>query len=219
MSNDIDISIVILNYNRVNFLDRSIRSCLDQFLLGLKKLEIIVIDDASQDNSNALLNNYKDKIKIIKNKKNMGAGYCSNMAVKIARGKYFMRVDSDDFISKLACEVMSSILENNKKIAFVCADHIRVDKNGLREKYVQLNNLKNIKNHGAGIMFRTEFIKRVGNYNKNMRQAEDHDLIDRLTKKFNFFYIPVPLYRYYIHDNNISIKNERKKFLKIFSKK
>ena len=187
--------------------------------MKIKKLEIIIIDDASQDNSNALLNNYKDKIKIIKNKKNMGAGYCSNLAVKMARGKYFMRVDSDDFISKLSCEIMSSILENNKKIAFVCADHIRVDKNGLREKYVQLNNLKNIKNHGAGIMFRTEFIKRVGNYNKNMRQAEDHDLIDRLTKKFNYFYIPVPLYRYYIHDNNISIKNERKKFLKIFSKK
>jgi glycosyltransferase involved in cell wall biosynthesis len=219
MSNDIDISIVILNYNRVNFLDRSIRSCLDQFLLGLKKLEIIIIDDASNDNSYKLLNNYKNQIKIIKNKKNMGAGYCSNLAIKIARGKYFMRVDSDDFISKLSCEVMSSILENNKKIAFVCADHIRVDKNGLRENYVQLNNIKKIKNHGAGIMFRTEFIKMVGNYNKNMRQAEDHDLIDRLTKKFKYFYLPVPLYRYYIHENNISLKNERKKFLKIFSKK
>jgi glycosyltransferase involved in cell wall biosynthesis len=218
MKNNIDISIVILNYNRANFLDRSLRSCLEQFLLGLKQLEIIIVDDSSNDDSQSFLNNYKNKVKIIRNKNNMGAGYSSNLAVKIAKGKYFMRVDSDDFISKLSCEIMSSILDNNTELAFVYADHIRVDKNGLREKYVKLNNRKIIKEHGAGIMFRTDCIKSVGNYNRNMRQAEDHDLIKRLNRKYKSFYLPIPLYRYYIHSNNLSLKNERKKILKKFSK-
>ena len=51
-----------------------------------------------------------------------------------------------------------------------------------------------------------------------MRQAEDHDLIKRLNRKYKSFYLPIPLYRYYIHSNNLSLKNERKKFLKKFSK-
>ena len=45
-----DISIAILNYNRAQFLDRAVRSCLDQYLSGKTK-ELIIVDDASNDES------------------------------------------------------------------------------------------------------------------------------------------------------------------------
>ena len=71
------ISIIILNHNRDEFLDRSIRSCADQEING-KEIEILVIDDASTDSSdltiNYFKNNYVIDLKYIKLKKNMGPG-------------------------------------------------------------------------------------------------------------------------------------------------
>lgn len=218
---DYDITIAIINYNRVNFLDRSLRSCLEQVTTYSQKIELIVIDDNSTDDSINFLKNYKDQIRIYKNKKNMGVGYGSNLAVKKAKGKFFIRVDSDDYLGRLATEIMSNILIENKEYAYVYCDHIRIDKNGFREKKVRLNNEENIRNHGAGILFRTDIIKEVGNYNKNLREGEDYDLINRINNKnYKSFYLPIPLYRYYIHDENISKTGNRNYYInKIKNKK
>ena len=69
---DCDVTIAITNYNRVEFLDRSIRSCLEQISTFNQKIEIIVIDDCSTDNSLEFLKNYRDKIRLYKNKKKYG---------------------------------------------------------------------------------------------------------------------------------------------------
>ena len=116
------ITIAILNFNRVKFLDRAIRSCVTQ-LLSNKTKEVIVIDDFSNDRSRELLREmnkvYKGDIKVVYNKKNMGIGYCSRLAVNKSRGKYFMRVDSDDFLNRHAVDIMADVLENNPKFGFV----------------------------------------------------------------------------------------------------
>ena len=64
-----DVTVAILNYNRVEFLDRSVRSCIEQVTTNNQKIEVIVIDDNSNDNSINFLRNYKDKIRVFKNKK------------------------------------------------------------------------------------------------------------------------------------------------------
>ena len=216
---DFDITIAIINYNRASFLDRSLRSCLEQVTTYNQKIEVIVIDDKSTDDSMNFLMNYKKQIRIFKNKKNMGVGYGSNLAVKKAKGKFFIRVDSDDYLGRLATEIMSNILIENKKFAYVYCDHIRIDKDGFREKRVRLDNDENIRNHGAGILFRTEVIKKVGNYDKNLREGEDYDLISRINRRnYQSFYLPIPLYRYYIHDHNISKTGNRSYYLKKINK-
>jgi len=215
-----DITIAILNYNRVEFLDRSVRSCIEQVTTNNQKIEVIVIDDNSNDNSLNFLKNYKDRIRVFKNKKNMGIGYSSNLAVKKARGRFFIRVDSDDYLGRLAVENMSNILTENKEYAYVYCDHIRIDKNGFREKKIKLDNEENIKNHGAGILFRTDIIKKIGNYDIDLREGEDYDLIKRLNENsFKSFYLPIPLYRYYIHEKNISKSGKRGSYIKKIHKK
>lgn len=220
MKNSPSITIAILNFNREKFLDRSLRSCTDQILFG-KTSEILFIDDCSTDNSVSKLKSFNiENLRIIRNKKNMGAGYCSNLAVKNAKGKYFIRVDSDDFINKFSLQYLSEILDNNKELGFVCCDHFRVNELGYKEERVKLNSLKKIKNHGAGIMFRKSSILKVNNYNKSLREAEDFALIKKMIKKkIKYYYFPIPLYRYYIHGNNISIQGNRKKYLKKIIKK
>ncbi len=208
-----DITLTILNFNRSKFLDRSLRSCLDQ-VLSNKRIEVIIVDDASTDNSLKYLKGFKNHIRLFKNKTNKGPGFCSNLAARKARGKYFIRVDSDDYLNKYSVQMMSEILDYNKDIALVYSDHFRVDEFGFKQKIVKLDSKKKILSHGAGIMFRTEMIKKVGNYNPNLREAEDHDLINRLMKKYKSFYIPIPLYRYYIHGKNISLSGNRKNIIK-----
>jgi len=113
---------------------------------------------------------------------------------------------------------MSEIMDYNKDLALVYSDHFRVDEFGYKQKIVKLDNKKKILSHGAGIMFRTEMIKKVGNYNPNLREAEDHDLLNRMMKKYKSFYLPIPLYRYYIHGKNISLSGNRKDIIKNLKK-
>jgi len=212
-----DVTIAILNFNGLKYLDRAIRSCLDQILIH-KTHQVILVDDKSTDQSLSYINNnnsLKKLIKVYKNKRNMGTGFSSSLAVNKAEGKYFMRVDADDFISRYAVEIMSEILNNNKDIGYVYCDHHRTDEYGFKTEVVKLNTKKKLYAHGAGILFRTELIKKAGNYNINFREAEDHELILRLNKICKGYYLPLPLYRYYIHENNISKSGNRKKYINL----
>ena len=210
-----DVTIAILNFNGLKYLDRAIRSCLDQ-ILSHKTHQVILVDDKSTDQSLTHINknsSLKKVIKIYKNKKNMGTGFSSNLAVNKAEGKYFMRVDADDFISRYAVEIMSEILNNNKDIGYVYCDHHRTDEYGFKTNLVKIDSKKKLYAHGAGILFRTDLIKKIGNYKKKLREAEDHDLLVRLNKICKGYHLPLPLYRYYIHGKNISITGNRKKYI------
>ena len=213
-----DISIIILNYNRSKFLDRSIRSCADQIIFN-KKIELIFCDDGSTDGSLQLVKDFKiPNLKILFNKSNKGIGFSSKKAVKISTGKYFMRVDSDDFLNSHAIEHMSKILDHNDNYAFVNCDLVKVNENGIKQKILSTKNKKVLKNHGAGILFRKSCVDKVGGYNIKLREAEDFDLITRLMKKFDYFHLPLPFYRYYQHSNNISKSGNRKIYLKKINK-
>jgi len=141
----VDISIIIINYNRSNYIERCLRSCIDQIIFN-KSYEIIFVDDGSKDNSFKIAKKFASSIRLFKLKKNKGISYAANFALKKSKGKFFIRVDSDDFINKHAIDFMSQILEKNNKIAFVYCDHYRTDEHGYKEiTYDKLITLKNLK--------------------------------------------------------------------------
>ena len=78
------ISVIITNYNYARYLERAIRSALDQSL-PRTKYEIIVVDDASTDESAEILNNYIDEVRIIRFEKNKGLSAARNEGIKKAR--------------------------------------------------------------------------------------------------------------------------------------
>lgn len=117
------VSILILNYNNADFLNRSIKSCLDQ---SYKNIEILIFDDKSKDDSILRLKKYKNKkIKIIKNKsKKTGIaafdaknGYYR--LIKRSRGEIISLLDSDDHFKKNKILEIIKIFKNKKKINFV----------------------------------------------------------------------------------------------------
>lgn len=204
-----DFSIVITNYNKAPFLDRAVRSCLNQFLLR-KKVEVLVVDDCSTDESKTILKEYEKSIKCVELSANKGVAHASNVGLKISQAPYWMRVDADDYLSAEACLHMGAVLDSNPEFDFVYCDHVRVDLRGLRQAYVRLDSDNKLFEHGAGILFRKDRLDEIGGYDEALKNAEDYDLLLRLKKSGSKgFYLPVPLYRYYIHGENMTLSDER----------
>lgn len=104
---NIALSIIVPVYNTAQYLESCLNSLINQ---SLKNIEIICINDGSDDDSLLILKTYQNKdcrIKIINNKKNSGApGFVKNKGVKAAKGDYIGFVDSDDFVDTNFFEVL-----------------------------------------------------------------------------------------------------------------
>jgi len=206
----IDTSIVICNYNNKEYLGRAIRSCLKQSL-PKDRYEIIVVDDASTDKSRDVIAGFKDKIVSILLDKNVGVAEASNVGIRNALGSYVIRVDADDYISENTLLFLTEILNANHEIGFVYSDHLRVDEQENIINRVNLDTLDALYRHGAGIMFRKTYLEAIGLYDSELRNAEDYDLLKRYIKNFNGYRIPLPLYRYRRHQNNMTNNEEERK--------
>ena len=100
----VDLSIVIINKNYKDYLKYCIESCLSQKTKF--KYEILFSDDGSTDGSIEYIKSLRNnKIKCLVSK-NKGIEIVSNKALKKARGKFVVRVDSDDLLKKNFVEIM-----------------------------------------------------------------------------------------------------------------
>ncbi len=212
------VSIIITNYNRKDYLDRAIRSCLEQSTSRDIDIEVIVVDDASTDNSLRKLEMFKNSIKLIKHKKNLGVAVASNSGIKSSKGDFIIRLDADDFMNKYSIQILTQILIENQEYGFAYSDHYRVDEKGFKEKKTTLDDDEKLFEHGAGVMFRKKIFKKIGFYDENLKNCEDYDFLLRVKKNYQGFRVPIPLYRYFIHGNNISLKKDRDKYRKIVRK-
>ena len=210
---NIDISVIIVNYNRENFIERCLRSCIDQIVFK-KKYEIIFVDDCSTDDSYKITKKFASNVRLFKLKKNRGISFASNYALKKSYGEFFIRVDSDDFINKHTLNFMHDIMNDNRNFALTYCDHYKVDELGYKEKLIKMKNLELLKNHGAGVMFNKNIFLKHGGYNLKLKEAEDYEIISKILKKEKYFYLPIPLYRYYIHKKNISHSGKRENIIK-----
>ncbi len=208
------ISIVITNYNYSKYVSRAIRSSLNQTISDL--IEIIVVDDASTDNSVHVINsNFSDdeiiKIFLAENK---GVAYCSNIGIKKAQGLYVMRVDADDFIHYKMVEYLYDFLEMNEGYSFAYCDHIRVNSFEDKKERIYLDNEEKIFDHGAGVLFKKNSLEVIGLYDEDMLNCEDMLLLKKLKMNgYKGIYVQLPLYRYFRHDANMTNDvDERKKW-------
>lgn len=97
------VSIILVNWNGKKWLKKCLDSLVSQ---TYKNLEIILIDNASTDDSIKLVKEYFPEVKIILNKKNLGFPKANNIGVLKSKGKYLLLINNDtwvknDFIEKL----------------------------------------------------------------------------------------------------------------------
>ena len=199
-----DVSIIITNYNYGIFLERCLRSCLNQHL-PRGKYEVIVVDDASTDMSQKILTAYKDKVRTIFLSKNEGVGFASNEGIRAAEGQFVVRVDADDYINEYMILTQLLFLRNRSDYFGVSVDYMLVTSEG--DKKTSLVSAVD-EPISCGIMYRKDILVREGLYNPKYRHREERELRLRLNEKYKIGNIPIPFYRYRQHDKNKSKSEE-----------
>jgi glycosyltransferase involved in cell wall biosynthesis len=207
---DVKISVIITSYNRGSLLKKAIDSCVDQSLPGCR-YEIIVVDDASTDGSQEVINSFGDMVIPIYLEKNVGVAEASNIGIQKATGEFIIRVDSDDLIKENTLFFMHEILKENPDIGFVYPDHLLIDVEGNPIERLDINTLQLLFSHGAGIMFRKTYLEAIGLYDKQLRNSEDFDLLKRYIRNFNGYHLALPLYLYRQHEGNMTRDKEERR--------
>jgi glycosyltransferase involved in cell wall biosynthesis len=121
------ISVIIPAYNAARYICETVDSVLSQ---TYKNFEVIIIDDGSTDNTQKLLNQYRDKIKYIY-QNNKGVAGARNKGIQQAHGKYLAFLDNDDvwLPDKLTKQI--TISEQNPQVGFIFTDGEFFDEKGL----------------------------------------------------------------------------------------
>lgn len=106
------LSVIVPVYNVENYLNKCIFSILNS---SYKEIELILIDDGSNDKSAEICNEWKTRDKRIKviHKENRGAGAARNTGLEVASGDFITFVDSDDYISKDMYKCLMSYFNEN----------------------------------------------------------------------------------------------------------
>ncbi len=114
------ISLIIPMYNVENYIDECLNSVINQDY-GIQNIEVILIDDCSNDKTVQIVENYVQKYNfiLIKNKSNSGQAVSRNKGIAIATGKYIAFLDSDDILYKNnLSQLYNQMVENDADLVF-----------------------------------------------------------------------------------------------------
>ena len=197
------VSIIITAYNYGRYIERALRSCLDQSIPKIQ-YEIIIVNDCSTDNTVAILDNYQNDARIYHLEKNVGLSAARNFGVRKAKGQYVVFLDADDYLHRETIQVQKLFLEENHTLNAVAIDYFLVDDLENHRERIKAEE----KPIACGIMFRKDLLIEIGLYDEKFKAREEEDLRIRFLERFNIYNIPLPLYRYRRHDNNLTNNEE-----------
>ena len=206
------ISVIIPVLNQEKFIGRCIRSILQQ-TLDRKFYEVLVINDGSTDKTQYALELFGKEINVINNKKNIGLPASVNKGIKKSKGKYIIRLDSDDYVNENFLNILLVYINSNLTDAVGC-DYLIVDD---KENVIKRENCQK-KPIACGILFHKKHLEKIGLYDSKFLYHEDKELRLRFKKKYKISRLNLPLYRYRMHKNNMTknrdkMKNYKKKLL------
>jgi len=197
------VSVIIAAYNEEKYIGRCLRSLISQ-TLHHSEYEIIVINDGSTDKTKYALklftNPKQSLIKVITHKDNKGLPYSINAGIKIARGEFIVRVDSDDFVNENFLKFLHFYLESNPHSDSIACDYLLLDDNeNVLDRYDCSKDPI-----ACGIMFRKDQLLDIGLYDETFLYHEEKELRMRFEKKYTIERLQLPLYRYRRHKGNMT---------------
>lgn len=199
-------SIIIPNYNE----EKSIKKCLDSIFnqtISEERYEVIVIDDGSNDASVDIIDQYN--VKLLKSNR-LGAGGARNKGIDIAKGKYIILLDGDDYLYKNdVLEKLDKELDN-QDIVFVKYKQIL----GEEEKIIEESSLNSLEeqiyksNHFCCTLkcFKTNLAESI-RYKDKSYHEDISFVMELMCKAKTLLYFNEILYVYYKKENKSTIDN------------
>jgi glycosyltransferase involved in cell wall biosynthesis len=214
------VSVIVPSYNYARFLDARLRSVVNQ---TFEDIEVIVIDDASTDNSREVIDRYLDdrRVRAIFCESNSGSVYQRwNEAASLARGRYLWFAGADDYCEDTLLEqlvlsldahpssgigfVQSWIVDESDSKLFLAPDWSETRTRDGREAMRDLVLDTTIANASA-VVIRSELFRRVGGFNPRFRLAADWRFYIDVLSLSNLDYVAAPLNFCRVHPRTVSI--------------
>ncbi|MDV2469864.1 glycosyltransferase [Acinetobacter chinensis] len=222
------VSVIIPCYNHEKFIQESIQSVMDQ---TYSRMELIVIDDGSKDNSVQKIEEMRsacesrfEHFQFIF-RENRGLSRTLNQGLSLAHGDYFSTVASDDIMLPEKTVTQLDVFKKDPLITAVFGAHqyiddeskvVSVKKGAYREFSFQEIFYHQHDIPASSQMIRLSYLRDIGGYNENTK-VEDWDLWLRLTESgAKLVYIPDVIVGYRMHDNNLS-KDKSLMFNEVFN--
>jgi GT2 family glycosyltransferase len=191
------VSVILPTYNRAWALKTAIDSVLFQ---NYPNIELIVIDDGSQDKTKELLNGYKNQITVL-TQENEGVSAARNRGIEKSRGEFIALLDSDDSWDKrkISCQ-MDFFMANPE--ALICQtqevwirNHKRVNPKIKHKKpsgMIFEQSLHLCLVSPSAVMMKREIFEQKGYFNEKFLVCEDYDLWLRISSTIPVFLIDKP---------------------------
>ncbi len=199
------VSIVLPVYNGARFLRQSIDSCLQQ---TYRNIELIVVDDGSEDNSVEIVESYQDdRIKLIRHPTNRKLPAALNAGFKHSSGAYLTWTSHDNYFAPTAIAEMVHFLEENPHVRFVFTDDYFVDEANQILGVVRRGPAERLPAEsclGGGFLYTRTVYEKVGSYNERTFLAEDYDYWLRVSVHFTLAHLDRPLYYYRQHADSLT---------------
>src|SRR6476646_10868218 len=117
------VTVTLVTYNSGPFIDR----CLDAvFQQEYRPLEVIVVDNASQDDSKFILSRYKNRIHLIENDRNLGFAAAQNQAIAASLGQWILTLNPDVLIQPGFIEDLVAAAELDARAGAACGKLLRI---------------------------------------------------------------------------------------------
>ncbi len=196
------VSVIIPTYNRSEYLSRALESIRRQ---TVKCGEIIVVDDGSTDQTASVVESFSLRCTVDVNylwQENRGPAAARNSGISVARYPYIAFLDSDDHWNKKKLELQFAAMNENPEY-WISHTREKWFRNGkhLNQKKFHIPRHGNIFDHclllcGVGmstVMLKKELFSIVGNFDESLRCCEDYDFWLRVSCRFLFYLVDLPL--------------------------
>ena len=214
------VSVIIPAFNAAKYIRQTLDSVLAQ---TYQSLEVIVVDDGSEDGTDAIVEEFVEKdarVHLVR-QCNAGVGAARNTAIRMAHGEYIAPLDADDiwFPEKLEKQV-ARMEQYDEETGMVYCWSIRVDKDGefigvqfpstAQGRLLETAVSGSIADNSSVPLFRTTALARVGLYLTRAEQGgaqgcEDWDLYIRFAEAFSIRLVPEFLVAYVRTDSTMSV--------------
>ena len=222
------ISIITPSYNQGSFIEETIKSIWSQ--KGNFKIEHLVMDGGSNDETVEILKKYEKKLKQKKypvkckrikfywvSKKDKGQSHAINKGLKISHGGILAYLNSDDVYEPGAFQKVVEVFSKEKVDLIYSNCHIinqESKKTGiLRAQTFDPDSYLNSHNYipQPTVFFTRKVYKTIGSFRNNYHYAMDYDYFIRVAKKFKLFYLKEKvLARFRIYQDSKSVSQQQK---------
>jgi len=165
-----DLSVIIVNWNTCNLLDNCLNSIFSDNIKHT--FELIVVDNASIDNSVEMIKSKYPQVRLIVNKENLGFSKANNQGFKISIGKYIMFLNSDTIVKPGAIDKIIEYMDNHPEVGVLGPKLLNAD-GTLQISAAKLPNLLNSIGDLIFGFFRDPFLRKFtslySSYDKSMQ--------------------------------------------------